>query len=357
MEADLDLIIFELLNLIERKYLSSGADSRPFDFATISQYFTIDVITQLSLGKALGFLKNEEDMYEYSATLAKNLPVVNFISSVPSLIRFIRLPIVQKFLLPSVKDKIGVGAIKGRIRDIVNERFANGGDSRNDMVVSFIKHGLTAAEIIDESMLQLFAGSDTTSTILRTGLLYIITNLRVYKRLREECDGLNVPLNTIISNSSAIEQPYLAACIKEALRYHPAGTGMLPRVVPPEGDYHDGQFLPGGTEISFCAWNVFRHNEAYGPDYNSYRPERWLESSPEQLAKMEKAHDLVFGYGRYKCLGEKIARMELFKVMFELVRRFEITLVDSMVPLEHNENHGVFVQRGMWMRLEERKDK
>ncbi|EXJ75068.1 uncharacterized protein A1O5_01764 [Cladophialophora psammophila CBS 110553] len=293
-------------------------------------------------------------MYLYVTTLAKNLPLMNFVSAIPFFIYLMRHPIVQRMMMPSLKAKVGVGKIKGVVGQIVGQRFGENKVVREDMIQSFIKNGLTQGEIADEGMLQLFAGSDTTSTVLRSGLFYIITNPRVCTRLQAECDASGVPLTEIISAAKGPTLPYLNACVKEALRYHPAGTGLLPRVVGPNGDYHEGKYLPPGTTIGFCGWNVFKNNSAYGPDYSEFRPERWFDADPERLARMEKAHDLVFGYGRYKCMGEKIARIELHKAIFELIRRFNFTAVDAMKPFDQYENHGVFVQHGLWVRAEER---
>lgn len=72
---------------------------------------------------------------------------------------------------------------------------------------------------------------------------------------------------------------------------------------------------------------------------------------------MEEAHHLVFGYGRFKCMGENIARIELNKVFFELLRRFDWALCDPMRPMEKSHNYGLFVQKGMWVRVTEKGEK
>jgi cytochrome P450 len=237
----------------------------------------------------------------------------------------------------------------------ISRRFGPTKETKADMTQSFIKHGLSQAEIGDESLLQILAGSDTTATIVRSGFIHIISNPQVIHRIQAECDGSGVPLGEIISNARAVELPYLNACVKEALRYHPAATGLMPRKVGPQGDTHNGVFIPPGTEIGFCAWNVYRLNPVYGEDAHVFRPDRWIEASPEQLAAMDKAHELVFGYGRYKCMGEKIARIELLKTFFELLRRFDYSFLDPTKPLEKDLNYGLFIQKGMWLRVEARK--
>jgi cytochrome P450 len=86
--------------------------------------------------------------------------------------------------------------------------------------------------------------------------------------------------------------------------------------VPPEGDTIHGRFIPGGTKIGHNMWSIQRH-EVYGADLHMYRPERWLEAGVKQV-QMEKVLDLVFGHGRWGCLGKPIAYIELNKVFVEV---------------------------------------
>ena len=63
---------------------------------------------------------------------------------------------------------------------------------------------------------------------------------------------------------------------------------------------------------------MFRDKKAWGLDAEIFRPERWLEESPEKLKEMEATLELVFGYGRYQCLGRNLALMELNKIFVEV---------------------------------------
>ena len=92
--------------------------------------------------------------------------------------------------------------------------------------------------------------------------------------------------------------------VKETLRHHPIVTDIMPKVVGPKGDTHNGLYLPPGTEIGVCMWELIRNNTAvYGEDAKVFRPERWLEASPEKLARMERTVELNFGHGRFPMLG------------------------------------------------------
>ena len=95
------------------------------------------------------------------------------------------------------------------------------------------------------------AGSDTTATAVRATLLFLITTPRVLWRLRAEIDEAvnSGSISNPIKDQEARALPYLQACIKEGLRMFPPVTGLVSKMVPPEGDTINGVFLPGGTDI------------------------------------------------------------------------------------------------------------
>jgi hypothetical protein len=95
----------------------------------------------------------------------------------------------------------------------------------------------------------------------------------------------------------------------------PPASGLLSKKTPPEGDTINGVFVPGGIDIGQCAWGVQRSKRVYGEDSMMFRPER---CGGTRLEKMEKSLGLVWGYGKYSCLGKNIAWLELNKVFFEV---------------------------------------
>jgi cytochrome P450 len=70
---------------------------------------------------------------------------------------------------------------------------------------------------------------------------------------------------------------------------------------------------------------------------------------------MESTLELIFGSGRYGCLGRHIALIELDKVLPVLLREFDWSLVDPQKGF-HSQCYGVFVQRGLWLRAVARRE-
>ncbi len=164
-----------------------------------------------------------------------------------------------------------------------------------------------------------------------------MTTPRAYHKLYHETVNAKIPLDSIITHSRALSLPYLQACVREGLRIYPAATGLTPKIAPPEGDtLEDGTYIPPGTQVGIASWLIYHNKSVYGADADIFRPERWIEGSEEQVGEMKRSLELLFGYGRFKCLGQSVAMMELPKVSFELVRRFEWSLEDPLRPLERN---------------------
>ncbi|OKP11150.1 Pisatin demethylase [Penicillium subrubescens] len=76
--------------------------------------------------------------------------------------------------------------------------------------------------------------------------------------------------------------------MKEAMRLHPGVGFPLERFTPPEGAEICGYRLPGQTNVSISAPVIHYITDIYGEDADSFRPERWLEASPEALKAMER---------------------------------------------------------------------
>lgn len=68
---------------------------------------------------------------------------------------------------------------------------------------------------------------------------------------------------------------------------------------------------------------------------------------------MDRQADLTFGFGRFGCLGKPVALMELNKVVVELLRHFEMSVINPDKPWE-SDSRGIFLQKDFWVRVTER---
>lgn len=225
---------------------------------------------------------------------------------------------------------------------------------------------LSDRDIIDSLMINVFVGSDTTAFSLTACFYYLVKDPQTYAKLRVEIDNADTPnkLSSCISFAEANELPYLRAVLKETLRLFPAVTMPLERVVPADGlivtipSHGDKSkvetvHLQAGTRIG-AAPNVLNTlPSVFGPDALEFRPERWLEASPEQLSKMEKCY-FTFGDGSRICIGRHIFTMEAMKLVPQLLRKFDFEWAGDEAEEWKVEGYWMSKPSGLKVRIKER---
>ncbi|GAB7352344.1 hypothetical protein MBLNU459_g2786t1 [Dothideomycetes sp. NU459] len=362
MEQDIDHRLLQLFDLVEAKYLSTDKEFRPMDLSKTLSYFTLDVISTVAFGQPFGFLEKDDDPFGYIDNLQEFLPAIIVFGAYPELQKILRFPLLAA-LMPTSTDKRGLGRVMGFAKERVDERFGEKPIVRKDMLGSFIKRGLSQEELESETLTQITAGSDSTASALRMTLHFVTTTPSVQSKLLAEFHAANAAglvTRPVIRDAEARRLPYLQACIKEGLRMYPPVTGLLAKAVPPEGTTIDGKFVKGGTQIAWNSWGIMRDKEIFGIDSEIFRPERWLskdasESEQKRVACMTETVGLVFGYGRFGCLGRGVAMQELNKGIIETLVRFELQPVSLSKPFVER-CVGFFLHTNMMFRVTKRSE-
>jgi cytochrome P450 len=142
-------------------------------------------------------------------------------------------------------------------------------------------------------------------------------------------------------------------CTKSS-QVHPPVVNLFSRITPDSGDVVtiDGKehHIPGGTLIGYSAWSMHRNNRSlYGDDATTFRPERWFIDDADRLAKMTRTNDMIFGYGRWVCLGRNVALIEIHKCIFELFRQFDFALTNPAKPWNTFNSMGLWEIKDMWV--------
>ena len=92
--------------------------------------------------------------------------------------------------------------------------------------------------------------------------------------------------------------------------------------MPPEGEMLLGKYVPGGTDIYINSWSMLRNPSIFGEKVDIFHPDRFLGLDKSKQTLRTKTVELVFGYGRWRCVGKDIAFMELSKVFVEVSNSF-----------------------------------
>lgn len=213
---------------------------------------------------------------------------------------------------------------------------------------------MSTREIVVHTSTNVFAGSGTTSIALRTIIhclcRYPTTKEKLVKEI-DEADRQGSLSNPVTYKQTKENIPYIEAVMKESMRVHPGIGLLLERHVPKEGAEVCGQYIPGGTIVGVNAW-VTHHDSKVFPEPDKFIPERWTDSSVEKKAEMERSF-FAFGAGPRNCIGRYISFIEIQKVITELLRRFEVTLVNPEKELEVS-NVWMVQQKGLFCNLKRR---
>ncbi|KAL2277472.1 hypothetical protein FJTKL_15389 [Diaporthe vaccinii] len=332
--------IIRALNQHIRDELSQGpARARVVNFADIANFFTMDVITRVAFGRELGFLRTHSDVHGLMAALRTTMRIYTIPMNVPWL---------------RVRTKRGPGVLIRIMEEELKKRFEPGAPDEKDLLGAFIRAGLPIGPCISEALFAMSAGSDTTAATIRCTMLYLMTNPRVYHKLKQMVREAVAEgrVSSPIKHDEAEQFPYLQAVIYEGLRMRPPTRIKFPKLVPPQGDEIDGKFIPGGTAVGWNLIPMMRSPRHLGHDGELFRPERFMEVDEDTRASMERLVEMVFGYGRFGCAGKPLAFMELNKVYFELFRHFDFQLVNPMKPW-HSELWSIWMDDAFLVQISE----
>jgi hypothetical protein len=112
LESSVDLNVARFVKLLESKYLSTNTEYKPVDFAPKTQYFTLDVISEVAFGRSFGNLEADEDTAEYIKTTEGLFPMLVLLGAFPWMAHVF---FSRSFngLLPSDTDAVGMGKLMG----------------------------------------------------------------------------------------------------------------------------------------------------------------------------------------------------------------------------------------------------
>ncbi|KAH7254430.1 hypothetical protein MRS44_016890 [Fusarium solani] len=366
-EPFVDSTSTEFLKQLKLRFADRPGDEGICDFGAWLQYYAFDVIGELTFSKRLGFVETGRDVDNIIRDLEGFLNYVSWIGQIPFLDRlFIKNPIkiwMAKNGLLNSSAPVAEFAKKHVIERQREEESGNSKTPRRDFLNRFKEARAKDPEFITEQLVlaltvaNMFAGSDTTGITMRAVFYYLLRDPSKMDKLldelaRESKAGRFSREDGLAQWEEVRDLPYLSAVINEALRCHPAVGLTMERIVPASGVTIAGHFLPGGTIAGCSAWVIHQNAEVFGSDAADFRPERWIDATPEQRRRMSNCL-FSFGAGARTCIGKNISLLELYKLVPTILRRFELELVNPETPWKlHN---AWFVrQAGFNVRLKER---
>ncbi|XP_038058684.1 cytochrome P450 2J6-like [Patiria miniata] len=312
----------------------SAFNGKPFDPKALLGNAVSNVICSVVFGKRYEY--SDKEFQKLLFLLGQNVKLLGAGGALNFFPALRYLPFVSTDKLMSNLDKL-----RTFLKSIVdNHHAAFDPDNLNDFTDVYLKelnnNGHLPEKGLGGTIANLFsAGSETTATTLQWALLYMAVYPEIQQRVQAEIDAV-VGRNRLPRMADKPELNFTRAVIWEVQRLS---------LIVPLGVAHaaaaDTQFrgflIPKGTLLFPNLWAVARDPKVWS-DPDQFKPERFLNDKGEAV----QAEELIpFSIGRRSCIGEHLAKMELFIFFSFFMHQFTFNKPDNSSPLSLKGRGGI----------------
>ncbi|XP_078503729.1 cytochrome P450 2K1-like isoform X2 [Lissotriton helveticus] len=313
------------------KYFQSH-DGKPFDVTNIMNFAVANIIISIVLGHRFDY--HHPTLLMLTQIVTENLrltgtPMVNLYNIYPALIF---LPGNHKTVHQNIKDMhsfLRKTFLTSRIE-------LNSDDKRNLLEAFLIKEKEEKTNpnsyFHERNLLcvvtSLFtAGTDTTSSTLRWGCLLMMKYPDIQRKVQEEIDRVIDSEQPRTGHRKLM--PYTDAVIHEIQRFGNILPLGLARETTVDTNFK-GYFIPKGTHIIPLLEPVLYDKTQFAKP-EEFNPQHFLDSEG-MFVKNEAL--MNFGAGRRICIGQSLARMELFLFFTSLLQRCTLELPPGVTHID-----------------------
>ncbi|KAM9618566.1 steroid 17-alpha-hydroxylase/17,20 lyase [Trichechus inunguis] len=227
-----------------------------------------------------------------------------------------------KKILKKYKEKFSSDCITNLLDILIQAKMNS--DNNNDGPEQDSK--LLSEEHILTTIGDIFgAGVETTTSVMKWTIAFLLHNPQLKKKIQEEIDQ-NIGFSRTPTISDRNHLVLLEATIREVLRIRPVAPLLIPHKATTDSSI--GEFtIDKGTQIIINLW-ALHHNEKEWHQPDQFMPERFLDPTGSQLISPTLSY-LPFGAGPRSCVGEILARQELFLFLSWVLQRFDLEVPDD----------------------------
>jgi retinoid hydroxylase len=310
---------FGTMEDITQKYLEKWIKKGDFTWLEEFKQLTFDIASELLLGTKPG--ADSVYLSQLFTTLTNGLFAINPIS----------LPFTQYGKAIEARN-----SILAHLTQVVRERRQNPTKDVLSLLIQAIDedgNSLTEKELVAQSVLLLFAGHETTTSMLTWLCVELARHPEVMQRARDE--QMQLASQGDLHLDQLGKMPYLEQILSEIERLHPPVGGGFRGVIK---DFEfQGYHIPAGWQVLYSILQTHRVAEIY-PKPEIFDPERFNPGN--KLTK--KPFSLIgFGGGSRICIGIAFAKMEMKIIAANLLRGYDWEILPNQslevvqVPTSH----------------------
>nr|XP_039273211.1 cytochrome P450 18a1-like [Styela clava] len=236
--------------------------------------------------------------------------------------------------------------VKGEIRDFIDIFIEEMKKEDHDETFREDQLALLLRDFLD-------AGSQAVSFTLEWCMIILAKKPEYQKKIREESDAI-VGQNNPVVMTHRDKMPFTQAFIFEVMRTCTI-VALSHVCAVEEGVQVNGYTLPKNTPI-LSVTSAVHNDPRYFKKPKEFRPERFINPTDGSFQKSK--YWMPFSLGRRSCAGYQMAHVEIFVILVNLVRSFDIAADDEKnIPNLNDGEHGVlYLPPPFEMRATERVD-
>ncbi|KAM9840314.1 uncharacterized protein ACBR49_015718 [Aulostomus maculatus] len=317
-----DKIIEEAQCLVQ---VFKGFKGESFDTNQITNYAVSNIICSMVFGRRF-----EYDDPVFTAMVYRTTRAIELLGT-PAMQFYNMFPMIGKWLCPAREEQknLGIenrkqqGELIKRLKETLNPEVCRG------IIDAFLlrqqqqEESGTSGHFNNANLLMtvanLFAtGTETTSTTLRWALLLMAKYPEVQDQVHEELS--RVVGNRQVQVEDRKDLPFTDAVIHETQRLANIVPMSLPHRTSQDVTFQ-GHFIKKGTTVYPLLTSVL-YDESEWEKPHSFHPAHFLDKDGKFI---KRDAFMAFSAGRRVCLGEGLARMELFIFFTTLLQHFRFT--------------------------------
>lgn len=234
-------------------------------------------------------------------------------------------------VLPAVRrGKKALEKIDARAYRLIRERRLDPAEEAQDMLDVLISAqdadgvALTDKQVRDNTVALWFGGQETTPTITTWAFGLMASHPYIRDRVLAEVDDVLGDRRPTFADLDSLD--YTSNVIDEAMRLYPPFSFVGREAMK---DMEIGGYrIRKGQQLGFVGWTIHREPSNW-PDPERADPERHTSAERKQRARCSF---VSFGYGKRRCIGERVGRMESTLMLAMVSQRLLLDHANGEMP-------------------------